>query len=64
MKRILIDYDETTCNMGVRAEGFTDAEVIVVLREAQKKAEEAVIENLKKKKVSLVSSLGINLPRI
>jgi hypothetical protein len=60
MKRITIEYDEATSNMGVRAEGFTDAEVLVILKEAHGKASQKVIEELKKKKVAIVSPFAMN----
>ena len=64
MKRIIIEYDEHLCTLNMRSEGFTDAEVIVILKEAQAKAELAVIAELKRKKISLASPFStVNIPK-
>jgi hypothetical protein len=64
MKRIIIEYDEQSCNLNVRGEGFTDAEMIVVMKESQGKLEQSVIDNLKKKKISLASPFStVNIPK-
>lgn len=65
MKKIFIEYDEHPCTLNMRSEGFTDAEVIVVMEEATKKAKEQVIAELKKKKISLASPFStVNIPKV
>ena len=53
MKRIILEYDEMSMNLNVKAEGFTEAEVIAVMDEAREKVRGVIIENLKKKKITL-----------
>lgn len=64
MKRIILEYDEQTSNLNVRAEGFTEAEVIAVMDEARENVRRVVVENLKKKKIALAGPFSaIQMPK-
>jgi hypothetical protein len=58
MKSITITYDETNSSLNLNTAGFTDAETLVILREAEGKVRDKVIEDLKKK------NTGILLPHL
>jgi len=64
MKRIILEYDEMSMNLNVKAEGFTEAEVPALLEEARENVRRLIIENLKKKKITLAGPFStIPIPK-
>jgi len=64
MKRIILEYDEMSMNLNVKAEGFTEAEVPALLEEARENVRRLIIENLKKKKIALAGPFStIPIPK-
>jgi len=64
MKRIILEYDEMSTNLNVKAEGFTEAEVLAVMDEARENVRKVIIENLKKKKITLAGPFStIPIPK-
>jgi len=55
MKSITITYDETNSNLNLASQGFTDAEVLVILEEAHDKVHATVVDALKKKNTGLLT---------
>lgn len=57
MKTITITYDDSkpVPTLNVSAQGFTNAEILVILDESKQKVKDAVIDELKKKSTGIIT---------